>query len=279
MPGTQEDNRCDHGVLSGAELVNPYDDSRAKTAQVEQMFDSIAPAYDFMNGAMSFGMHRSWQHKALSAAGSVLAASPARILDIATGTGEVAFELARRYPEAKVTGLDLSEKMLDVARGKLSRLSDKSRRLISFEQGDCLQLRFADLSFDLVTVAYGVRNFEHLEDGLREMLRVLTPGGTICILELSEPVAPLTKAAYRFYSRRLIPFVGRIVSGDSKAYSYLPQSIAAAPQRDRLCDILRRVGFDGCSWRSMSMGAVTYYLAHKPDKQFTETDNHSNSAR
>ena len=250
-------------MKSGAETINPYDNRREKSVQVEEMFDSIAPAYDFMNSAMSFGLHRNWRTRALNAAGNALGTTaPKRILDVATGTGDVAFDLHRRYPEAKITGVDLSEGMLEIAREKLKKL-DKSEENIIFMQGDSLDLKFGDNTFDLVTVAYGVRNFENLAKGLRELYRVLNPGGTICIIELSEPSSKTTRWLYRLYARTLIPAAGRLISGDSRAYSYLPESIAAAPQRDNLTAIMREAGFDACEWKSMTMGTATYYIGHK----------------
>lgn len=248
--------------LSGAELVNPYSDRSPKGTQVEKMFDSIAPAYDFMNNAMTFGLHRWWRRKALDAAAAACV-SPKSILDIATGTGDVAFDLHRRFPEAVITGVDLSEGMLDVARKKLAEMDSSTRNALRFEQGDSLNLGFADDMFDLVTVAYGVRNFEHLHKGYSEMFRVLRPGGTLCVIELSCPVSPVPLALYNIYSRHLIPVVGKIISGDSRAYSYLPESIAAAPQRKAMTDIMESCGFSSTAWKSLTLGAVTYYLATK----------------
>ena len=247
-------------MKSGAELINPYDDKRDKTDQVEQMFDSIAPAYDFMNTAMSFGLHRKWRKKALSAAGKILENEPIDILDIATGTGDVAFDLHTRYPGAGIIGLDLSEKMLDVAREKLKKIDKSAANQINFEKGDSLALRFKDKSFDLITVAYGVRNFENLAKGLSEMTRVLKSSGVLCIIELSEPINPLLLGMYKIYSRHLIPAIGRIVSGDSRAYSYLPESIAAAPQREKMTSLMEAAGLTQCQWKSLTFGAVTYYL-------------------
>ena len=246
---------------TGAEKVNPYDDRREKGTQVEEMFDSIAPAYDFMNTAMTFGLHRRWRNIALRAAIKALPLSPAKILDVATGTGDVAFKLHSLLPEAKIIGIDLSSGMLDVARRKLASLPDSEREKIAFGKADCLDLPYHDREFDLITVAYGVRNFENLLQGLREMRRVLTPGGVLCIIELSCPEGKLTGLGYRIYSRRLIPAVGRLVSGDSRAYTYLPESIAAAPQRGAMADLLRKAGFTDITYRSLTFGAVTYYIA------------------
>lgn len=262
-------------TLSGAELIRPYSDSGSKGEQVEKMFDSIAPAYDFMNAAMTFGLHKIWRRKALRRAFStpgmrraLLSADGPDILDVASGTGDLAFAMSRKLDGlgllGTITGVDLSEGMLAIARKKLAQLPPDIASMLSFETGDCLQLRYPDNSFSLITVAYGVRNFEHLADGLREMQRVLRPGGTLCILELSVPVNPVIRLGYNIYSRFLIPVVGKIVSRDSRAYKYLPESIAAAPQREKLCNILRAAGFSDCSFRSMTLGVVTLYLASKP---------------
>lgn len=254
--------------LSGAERVNPYDSTRNKGKQVEEMFDSIAPAYDFMNTAMTLGLHRHWRNRALDAAVRRLEHRQViDILDIATGTGDVAFVLNRRFPDARVIGVDLSAGMLKIAENKLRNASPSAQHHVSFEQGDSLALRFADRTFDLITVAYGVRNFEHLDLGLREMTRVLRPGGILCIIELSCPVNPVTLAGYRLYTRHIIPTLGRMVSGDSRAYSYLPESIAAAPQRDRLTAMMRDAGLSECSWKSLTMGVITYYIATKPENE------------
>ncbi|MDE5796518.1 MAG: ubiquinone/menaquinone biosynthesis methyltransferase, partial [Muribaculaceae bacterium] len=180
----------------------------------------------------------------------------------ATGTGDVAFELAHRYPKAHITGIDLSTGMLNVARHKLAERQNKNR--IDFETGDCLDLRWQANTFDLITVAYGVRNFERLEQGYSEMARVLRPGGVLCVVELSQPENKLCLAGYNLYSHHLIPLVGRIVSGDSRAYTYLPESIAAAPQRNDMTALMERAGLRQTVWKSLTFGAVTIYTATKP---------------
>ncbi len=246
---------------TGAETVNPYDNTREKGEQVEEMFDSIAPAYDFMNTAMTFGLHRRWRNKALKAAIASLSATPDSILDVATGTGDVAFKLHSLLPSARITGIDLSTGMLDVARKKLRTLPQEEQDLLAFGKADCLALPYHDGEFGLITVAYGVRNFENLLQGLCEMRRVMKPGGTLCIIELSCPEGKLTGFGYRMYSRHLIPAVGRMVSGDSRAYTYLPESIAAAPQREAMAGVLRKAGFTDITYKSLTFGAVTYYIA------------------
>lgn len=248
---------------SGAELVNPYNDSAPKSVQVEKMFDSIAPAYDFMNTAMSFGMHRMWLRKSVARAAAALGREPYSVLDVATGTGDVAFYLGKKFPDASIVGIDLSEGMLDVARRKQSEKGDESRHKILFEVGDCLNLQFPSSSLDLVTVFYGVRNFENLRKGYEEMLRVLKPGGVLCVTELSRPDAFLPRLGYDIYSKYLIPTVGRLISGDSRAYAYLPESIAAAPQRKKMAALIREAGFRECEWESFTLGTVTNYIARK----------------
>lgn len=250
-------------IKEGAELVNPYNYETEKGEQVERMFDSIAPAYDFMNTAMTFGLHKWWRNRALKALRTGADFKPSHALDVATGTGDVAFRLLREYPLMKIIGIDLSEGMLNVAREKLAKENISHQHLISFEKGDSLNLKYDADTFDLITVAYGVRNFENLRKGYSEMYRVLKPGGRLCVIELSCPRSPLTRFLYNIYSRRIIPFVGKIVSGDSRAYTYLPESIAAAPQRDDMTAIMKDCGFTHCRWKSLTMGAVTYYIATK----------------
>lgn len=249
--------------LKGAERVNPYGDDTDKTGQVRRMFDNIAPAYDLMNTLMSFGLHRRWRDKALRYCAQN--GEPRRVLDIATGTGDVAFRMAELWPDAVIKGVDLSPGMLEIASGKLAGKDPDIVRRVSFATADCLDLDEKDDSYDLVTVAYGVRNFARLEQGYREMLRVLRPGGTLCVIELSCPPKGLARKAYDLYSRNLIPLAGRLASGDSRAYSYLPESIAAAPQRRQMALVMRAAGFRRCRWISLTMGAVTIYLATKPD--------------
>lgn len=250
-----------NGSASSPEVenVDPYLDSRPKSRQVEEMFDSIAPAYDFMNTAMTFGLHKAWRDKALGMLRGV-APDPVRILDVATGTGDVAFRMHGMFPEADITGIDLSEGMLEVARKKARGMAQGK---LTFKWADCLSLPFPDNTFDAVTVAYGVRNFQHLDKGYSEMLRVLKPSGTLCVIELSEPANPLMKTAYRIYARGIIPLIGRLVSGDSRAYSYLPESIAACPQREGMTMIMRNAGFRHASFKSLTFGAVTIYMAQK----------------
>lgn len=244
--------------MADVEHITPYGGEAPKERQVERMFDSIAPAYDFMNRAMTLGIDRLWRAKAV---GLVRAAAPRRILDVATGTADVAIELARKLPEATVTGIDLSEGMIDIGREKVGRARLAQR--VELQVADCLALPFGDATFDCVTVAYGVRNFADLEAGYREMHRVLRPGGMLCVIELSTPANPLVKPLYGFYTRAIIPAVGRMISKDTRAYTYLPQSIAAVPQRDDMCALMARAGFRSASFRPLTFGVCTIYTAAK----------------
>ncbi len=241
------------------ESINPYDKDENKTEQVREMFDSIAPAYDLMNKLMSFGLHRRWLAKAVK---EVKAANPGSLLDVATGTADVAIALACHIPEVMVSGVDLSQGMIEVGRQKVAKAGLGNR--ITLFQGDCMALELPDNSFDAVTVAYGVRNFERLADGYREMLRVLKPGGKLTVIELSTPHNWFVKPFYRFYTGCIIPLVGRMVSKDLRAYSYLPQSIAAVPQRDEMCGLMQESGFENTRWRTLTFGTCSIYTALKP---------------
>ena len=250
------------------EDINPYEKGHAKGQQVEQMFDSIARRYDFMNSAMSLGQHKNWRNKAMKAAVAALKkisdpaeTSSLKILDAACGTGDVTFRMHEMLPNAQVTGIDLSEGMLDIARKKLAMMPKAERELMAFVKGDSLCLPFQDEEFNMITVAYGVRNFSNLTQGLKEMRRVLKRGGVLCVIELSTPQNSLTRPFYNLYTGHVIPFLGKKVTGDARAYSYLPESIAACPQRNEMARLLSDSGFEDVKWKSLSFGALTYYIA------------------
>ena len=239
------------------EQVTPYGEG-AKTEQVRQMFDAIAPAYDFMNRAMTMGIDIWWRRLAVK---RLRPLKPSQILDVATGTGDFAIQLNSSLHPQHITGIDLSQGMLDEARRKV-----KEKNLgnaISFEQGDCMALPMADESFDAVTVAFGVRNFEHLQQGYQEMARVLRPGGMLCVLELSTPTNRLIRWFYDLYTLHIIPWLGSLKSGEKSAYRYLPQSIAAVPQGDDMLQLMRNAGLKNTTFRRLTLGVCTIYTAVK----------------
>lgn len=241
-----------------AEEVKPYDSQAAKTGQVREMFDSIAPAYDVMNRMMTLGIDRTWRRKAVDMVGEY---KPRRVLDVATGTGDLAFLIDERLHPESLTGIDLSEGMLAVAREK-ARQRDVDNR-VTFAVEDCLALSMPNNSFDAITVAYGVRNFENLQQGFAEMYRVLSPGGVLCVIELSTPEHFPMRQLYKLYTYTIIPLVGRIVSRDKQAYTYLPRSVAAVAQGEEMLDIFRSVGFKNCRLRRLTFGACTIYMGEK----------------
>lgn len=241
------------------EQIKPYSSTGSKTEQVELMFDNIAPAYDFMNRAMTLGIDRMWRARAV---GMIAARQPSAILDVATGTGDLAIAMARRMPDVHITGIDLSGQMLEVGRRKVEKAGLAGR--VEFSRADCLHLPFADGAFSCVSVAYGVRNFENLLAGYREMARVLAPGGMLCVVELSVPQGRFTKPLYNLYTRTLIPAVGRMISSDSRAYSYLPESVAAMPQGPRMLALMEEAGLEQPSLQRLTFGACTIYTALRP---------------
>ncbi len=242
-----------------AEKVNPYqDDRREKTQQVRVMFDNIAPAYDFMNRAMTFGIDKLWRRKAVKL---ICKECPARILDVASGTGDLAILLARKIPSSSILGVDISEGMLELGARKVEEAGLSPR--VAFSVADCLHLPLEDNSFDCVSVAYGVRNFQNLLAGYKEMFRVLRPGGMLCVIELSTPDSPLVRPFYRFYTKAVIPAVGRLVSKDIRAYSYLPESIAAVPKGELMLNLIREAGFNDARFRPLTFGVCTIYTAYK----------------
>lgn len=239
--------------------VKPYSaNSDSKKEQVEQMFDRIAFRYDLLNRVLSFGIDKSWRKKALKKLKSL---KPTSILDVATGTGDVAILEASTFPDAKITGLDLSRKMLDLAEKKVIQKNLNHR--IHLIKGDSEALPFDEGIFDAVTVAFGVRNFENLEAGLKEMNRVLRPGGKTVILEFSMPEKFPVKQFYYFYFKNILPTLGGWLSGDSKAYSYLPDSVAAFPSGDNFLTILKNAGFKETKADKLMFGIASIYTGTK----------------
>ncbi len=251
------------------EEIKPYDKDTGKAQQVEEMFDTIAPSYDFLNHAMTFGLDRLWRNKAIRILRKTMNGSrdldAPRLLDVACGTGDVTLSLREKFPRSDVDGVDLSAGMLRQAENKL--LTPRYARYagsVSFREADCLALPFADATYDAVTVAYGVRNFENLQKGYREMLRVLRPGGTLCVIELCEPASWPVRILYRLYSRCLIPLMGRMISGDPKAYSYLLDSIRRCPQRKEMTALMEKAGFTDTKYHTLFPGTVAVYTGRHP---------------
>lgn len=240
------------------ESLKPYGNKGDKTAQVEQMFNHIAPTYDRLNHILSFGIDRRWRKTAVRA---LVSYAPQNVLDIAAGTGDFSIMIAQMLRPAKVIAADISEQMLRIARQKAKKTgTDQS---ISFVLENCERLSFADNRFDAVTMAYGMRNFARLEPCLREILRVLKPGAPFLAVEFSRPVAFPMKQLFPIYAKTVMPLVGRIISNDLKAYSYLPATIAAFPQPENVRELMLRTGFARVSFRRFTGGLSTMYLALK----------------
>ena len=230
-------------------------DGQDKGADVQQMFASIAPRYDLLNRVLSLGVDQTWRH---TAAGEALAKAPRRVLDIATGTGDFALMLRRRAPYATVTGSDFVPEMLAIAREK----GDKAGLDVTWEEGDALDLPYPDASFDAVTCTFGFRNFSDYRQGLREMYRVLAPGGRLVILEFPPPAENLFGDAYRLYFQQMLPRIGAMVSGDGGAYTYLPESVLAFPKPAQLLQMMRETGFSA-RYRPLSFGIAGLWVAEK----------------
>ena len=240
------------------EKIKPYEGNAHKREQVEQLFDNIAPTYDALNHTLSFGFDRAWRRKAIRA---LAAYNPASVLDVATGTGDFALAIARELKLRQVTAVDISEGMMSVGREKAAR--EGLHDVVCFQKEDCCHLSFSDDSFDAVTVTFGVRNFENLDACLCEMHRVLNKGGHLVLLELSYPHNRLWRFLFNIYSKVVMPVVGRIISGDDSAYTYLPETMAAFPQGEVMREILLKNGFSQVSFRRLTMGICTLYIAEK----------------
>lgn len=242
----------------GSEKVLPYNQQEEKGRQVRRMFDAIAGKYDLLNHTLSLGLDKGWRRKGIA---FLKPFRPERILDIATGTGDLAISMYRALHPRHVTGADISEGMMEVARRKVAEAG--LAEFISFEQQDCTALTYPDASFDAVTAAFGVRNFESIEQGIREMYRVLKPGGHLMILELSSPEFFPMKQLYRVYATTVIPFVGWLFSREREAYAYLPASVRVVPQGKVMTDLLAREGFHETKVRRFTFGICSLYTATK----------------
>lgn len=244
--------------MTEKKVVKPYgSEDRTKKEEVAEMFNNISGRYDFLNHFLSLGIDKLWRKKAVH---ELKQLQPKRILDIATGTGDFALELLKLKPE-QVIGLDISSGMLEVGRVKMKKR--KVDNVIQMVLGDSESIPYADGHFDALTVAFGVRNFENLEKGLSEMLRVLRPGGKAVILEFSKPKRFPVKHVFGFYSKYIIPFLGKSISKDEKAYAYLPESVAAFPEGTDFIEILNEVGYQQATATTVSGGIATIYTGIK----------------
>lgn len=244
--------------LNMSQLIKPYGNvEEGKKEQVASMFNNIAGKYDFLNHFLSAGVDAWWRKKAVN---ELQDANPEMILDVATGTGDLALEAMRLKPR-KIIGVDISEGMLEIARRKIS--SRGLEQVFEVQLGDSEQLPFPADSFDAVMVAFGVRNFEDLGKGLADMRRVLKPNGKLVVLEFSHPKKFPVKQLYRFYSFRILPFWGRLFSRDRRAYTYLPESVAAFPDGREFTSIMEKAGYKETKHRSLTFGICSIYTGIK----------------
>ena len=238
--------------------MKPYNTDQTKKEEVREMFDNIAPKYDLLNHTLSMSIDRVWRRGVV---GEVRRAKPGRILDVATGTGDLAIAMARRIRDVQVLGVDLSEQMLAVARRKIEARGLDGR--IVLDRGDAERLAVADASVDVATVAFGVRNFGDLGAGLRELARTIKPGGKVVILEFSRPRNRVFRALYEFYSYKILPRIGGLVSRDKRAYEYLPASVGEFPAPEEFMAMMARAGFRNCRARSQSFGIAQIYIGER----------------
>jgi len=240
------------------ENVNPYNGEERKNEQVKKMFNEIAPKYDKLNGALSLGIDDYWRSDAIR---ELRRYRPRHILDIATGTGDFALLAQKIIHPERITAVDISEGMMAVAKEKVT--TKGLDHIITFEYQDCAALTYADESFDAVTISFGVRNFEDIDQSFREVLRVLRPGGIFLFLELTTPEKNPMKVLYNSYTKHVMPFLSNLFHTEQKAYEYLPESIAAFPQGREMMLILKKNGFRNIRLRRYTLGIVTLYMAEK----------------
>lgn len=241
-----------------SKTVVPYkEDDAAKKEQVAKMFDKISGKYDFLNHFLSLGIDILWRKKAVK----ILKKYPIdHLLDVATGTGDFALEALALKP-SKINGIDISEGMLAVGKEKIKKLGKQN--IITLEKGDSENLHFEDNTFDAVIVAFGVRNFENLGKGISEILRVLKPGGVFLVLEFSKPHIFPFKQLYNFYFNNVLPTIGKLVSKDNSAYTYLPESVKAFPSSLEFLKLLEKTGFKNTKWHSLTLGISSIYIGEK----------------
>jgi len=237
--------------------VTPYNKSTGKKRQVEEMFDNIAHNYDFLNHLLSVNIDKLWRRKAMN---FLLDKHPQTILDVATGTADFSIALQKLQPK-EIIGVDISEKMLEVGRGKVKKRN--LANIITLQRADSEQLPFADNRFDAVTVAFGVRNFENLQAGMKEMFRVLKPGGMVVVLEFSKPQGFPIKQLFNFYFKNVLPVIGRIFSSDQRAYTYLPESVQAFPEGKAFVQLMEECGYKAVQCKILTFGIASIYTGEK----------------
>jgi len=238
--------------------VKPYNQEEEKTRQLNRMFNTISRQYDKFNDIMSMGLARRWRKKALLTLEDY---NPENILDIAAGTADMCIKSFEYLRPLNVTGIDISEKMLEIGKKKVAKAGLGDRVTLRVE--DVSSMSFADQSFDAATTSFGIRNFEKLDQSLLEIHRVLKPHGKFVILEMSEPQTPVIKQGYLLYTKTLIPFAVRTFANDPKAYSYLTNSMSAFPQGKVFIDILKKNGFNCLKYKTFFLGVCSLYLAEK----------------
>jgi demethylmenaquinone methyltransferase/2-methoxy-6-polyprenyl-1,4-benzoquinol methylase len=239
--------------------VVPYQNSELeKKQQVAEMFNSIAGRYDFMNRFLSVGIDIKWRKKAINLLKSL---HPKQVLDVATGTGDVAIMTWKQLRPEKITGIDISEGMLAIGREKIEKQGLSA--VIDLQKGDSEAIHFPDNTFDAITVSFGVRNFQNLEKGLSEMLRVLKPGGKLVVLEFSRPKEPVFKTVYNIYMNVLAPGIGKMLAKNREAYQYLNDSVQAFPEREQFTQIMQSVGYKDTSFKPLTMGICCMYSGNK----------------
>ena len=238
--------------------IKPYVSESTKREQVELMFDGIAPCYDAMNSWLSLGLDMWWRKKALR---KLKHLSIDNLLDIATGTGDFAILANDILKPKKITGIDISEGMMEVGREKVKKA--ELQHIISFENQDCASMTFPNNTFDAAIASFGVRNFADIDTSFEEIVRVLNPGGVFMFIELTTPTIQPFKFFYNVYSKSFIPFITRLLSTDKRAYDYLPASIKAFPQGEEMLGILSKSGFETVEKSTLTLGVCTVYVAKK----------------
>lgn len=240
------------------EKIKPYGEQSEKRKQVEEMFDHIAPTYDTLNHRLSWNIDKGWRKKAIR---QLAPFHPQKILDIATGTGDFAILATSMLKPRQLLGVDISEGMMAIGKEKVKQ--KQLEDIVSFQKEDCLHMSFEDNTFDAIIAAFGIRNFQNLDQGLKEMCRVLKKGGHLSIVELTEPVSFPMHQLFRIYSNTFLPAYGRLLSKDRSAYKYLTATIEAFPEGEEMMEIFKKAGFNKVSFKRLTFGICTMYFATK----------------